>query len=341
MIARLLLLCFLWCAPWVHAAPVRTLQDMGGRTVTVPVQIEHVATVGSVPVLNSLVFAVGEGRRIVNGLPVFAQKPRWGYQAVFAPHTTLLPSMQSPDYAPNLEALMQVAPDVVLTMDRATAETLNRTGLPALYLAWRKPEDVKAVVHLLGQLFNKPEAAARYAARFDEILGRVDSALQRNAPKRPRVLYFSPATLRQPHLIAEWWIRAAGGDSVTDDGRQMETRSFTLEQLLAWDPDFLIVSGREEAAAVLQDPRFAGLKAVHSGSVLVAPCGAHTWSNRTSEQPLTVLWAATRFHPRIFAHVSIQQETQRFYSDLFGIDLSAAQVDEILAGGPRGLPVTR
>ncbi|MGP1692442.1 MAG: ABC transporter substrate-binding protein [Giesbergeria sp.] len=341
MIARLLLLCFLWCAPWVHATPVRTLHDMAGSTVTVPTHVERIATVGPVPVLNSLVFAVDEGRRIVNGLPVFAQRPRWGYQTVFAPHTAQRPSMQGPDYGPNLEALMQAAPDVVLTMDRATAETINRTGLPALYLAWRKPEDVKSAVSLLGQLFNKPEAAARYAARFDEILGRVNTALQRNAPKRPRVLYFSPSTLRQPHLIAEWWIRAAGGDSVTDDGRQMEARSFTLEQLLAWDPDFLIVSCQEEADAVFRDPRFAGLKAVHSGNVLAAPCGAHTWSNRTSEQPLMVLWAATKIHPLIFADVSIQQETRRFYRDIFGIDLSAAQVDEILAGGPRALPVAR
>lgn len=341
MTARLLILFFLWCASWVHAAPVRTLQDMAGDAIAVPARIERVATVGSVPVLNSLVFALGEGRRITNGLPAFAQKPRWGYQTVFAPHMAQLPSMQGPDYGPSLEALMRAAPDAVLTMDRATAETLNRTGLPTLFLAWRKPEDVKSVVHLLGQLFHKPEAVARYAAHFDEILGRVDAALRREAPQRPRVLYFSPSTLRQPHLIAEWWIRAAGGDSVTDDGRQMETRSFTLEQLLAWDPDFLIVASREEAAATLQDPRFSGLKAVLSGNVLVAPCGAHTWSNRTSEQPLTVLWAATRFHPRIFADVSIQQETRRFYRDLFGIDLSAAQVDEILSGGPRALPVAR
>lgn len=342
MIARFFLfLLLLWGLPLAQAEPARPLRGMAGEAVAVPARIERVATVGSVPVLNSLVFAVGEGGRIVNGLPVFARKPRWGYQAVFAPHTADLPSLQSPDNAPDLESLMRVAPDVVLTMDRATADTLNRTGLPTLYLAWRKPEDVKTVVRLLGQLFDKPEAADRYVARFDEIIGRVDAALRRESPRRPRVLYFSPATLRQPHLVAEWWIRAAGGDSVTDDGRQMESRSFTLEQLLAWNPDFLIVSGHEEAQMVLREPRFAALKAVQSGQVLVAPCAAHTWSNRTSEQPLTVLWAASRFHPRVFADAHVHRETQRFYRDLFGIDLSAAQVDEILAGGPRALPVAR
>ena len=329
---------------WASLAPAQTrrdLRDMAGDTVQVPAHIERVATVGAVPVLNSLLFAIGEGGRIVNGLPTFAKKPRWGYQMVFAPHTASLPSLQNPDHSPQVEALMQVAPDVVLTMDRSAAETLNRLGLPALYLAWRKPEDVKAVVRLLGDLLDQPKAAQRYVLRFDDIIGRVGAAIEREGGKRPTVLYFSPSTLRQPHLVAEWWIKAAGGNSVTDDGRQAETRSFTMEQLLDWDPDFLIVSDLGEAKTVLHDPRFAALKAVRTGQVLVTPCGAHTWGNRTSEQPLTVLWAASQFHPRAVPARQVQQETQRFYRELFAIDLSAAQVGEILTGGPRVLPADR
>lgn len=343
MIARLLL-SLLLALPFVGPAPAaaaRVLHDMAGDAVTLPARIERVATVGAVPVLNSLVFAIGERQRIVNGLPTFAQQPRWRYQTVFAPHTATLPSLQNPDRTPNLEALLRAAPDVVLTMDRASAESLRRAGLPALFLAWRQPEDVKTVVLLLGQLLRRPQAAQRYAARFDEILAQVDDTLRRAAPQRPRVLYFSPTTLTQPHLVAEWWIRAAGGASVTDDGRLAESRSFTVEQLLAWDPQVLIVASREDANAVARDPRFAGLDAVRAGRVLVAPCGAHTWGNRTAEQPLTVLWAARHFHPTLFADVDVNAETRRFYRDLFGVDLSAAQVDEILAGGPRAASVAR
>lgn len=313
----------------------RTLTDMAGDTVAVPARVERVATVGAVPVLNGLVFAVGEGRRIVNGLPEFARKPRWGYQTVFAPQVARLPSLQNADRAPNLEALLGAAPDAVLTMDRSSADVLRRAGLPALYLAWRQPEDVKAAVRLLGTLFDVPQAAERYSARFDDMLAAVASRL-RGVKTRPRVLYFSPKTLTQPHLVAEWWIRAAGGASVTDDGREVESRAFTLEQLLAWNPEILIVSGHDEAEVIRAEPRFANLAAVRAGRILIAPCGAHTWSNRTAEQPLTVLWAASQFHPGAFRDVDLVAETQRFYRDLFGIALSPAQVREILDGGPRG-----
>ena len=339
MFSRLLLLIFLLATQSVPAAPLRTLTDMAGDTVTLPVRVERVATVGPVPVLNSLVFAIGEGRAIVNGLPEFARKQRWRYQTVFAPHTAILPPLDNPDRSANLEALLRVAPDAVLTMNRATADTLRRAGLPALYLAWRQPEDVKAVVRLLGQVFNKPQAAERYATRFDALLAAVAMRLRNKTPVRPRVVYFSPATLTQPHLVAEWWIRRAGGESLTDDGRSVESRSFTLEQMLAWDPDILIVSGHEEAAALHSEPRFAGLKAIRTGRVLIAPCGAHTWGNRTAEQALTVLWAAKQFYPAQFADVDLVAETQRFYRDIFGTSLSAAQVEEILAGGPRSAPI--
>lgn len=339
MLLRSSLLFLAFATFHVQAAESRVIEDMAGDTVTVPARVARVATLGAGPVLNSLVFAVGEGRRIVNGLPEFARKPRWGYQTVFAPHTAHLPSMQNADRTPNLEALLGAAPDTVLTMDRASADALRRAGIPALYMAWRRPEDVKAAVRLLGQLFDRQQAAERYAKRFDRMIAGVEARL-RDVRARPRVLYFSPRTLTQPHLVAEWWIRAAGGESVTDDGRSIEARSFTLEQLLAWDPDILIVSSREEAQILGREARFSGLKAVRAGRILVAPCGAHTWGNRTAEQPLTVLWAAKHFHPEAFGDVDLVGETQAFYRDLFGTELSAAQVREILDGGPRGAPIS-
>jgi iron complex transport system substrate-binding protein len=339
--SRWILLALFALVPAGLAAAGRAVTDMAGVSVPLPDHVRRVATVGPVPVLNSLVFAIGEGGSLVNGLATFARRPRWGYQFVFAPQLANGPAMQNVDMSPNLEALLGQQPDVVLTMDRAGADQMRRAGLRTVYLAWRKPEDVKQAVRLLGEVYGKPAAAERYERYFDAALARVGERLGGPALVRPRVLYFSPATLTQPHLVAEWWIRAAGGDSVTDDGRQFEARNFSLEQLLAWDPDFLLVADPSDVDVVRNDRRLAGLRAVQAGRVLVVPCGAHTWGNRTAEQPLTVLWAARHFHPQRFADIDLQQETRRFYADVFGVTLSPAQVAEILAGGPRQLPVAR
>lgn len=320
----------------VQAAEIsgaRLVTDMAGRAVPLPPRIQRVVTLGSLPVLNSFVFTMGEGRTIVNGLADFAGSPHWKYQTVFAPHLARLPPMQQPNREPNLEAILLARPDVVLTMHRASVDLLRPTGIPTILLAWREPEDVKACMTLLGEVFRKPDVAARYRRYFDDTLARVGAELKAVPPTaRPSVLYFHPASLTQPRLIAEWWIPAAGGVSVTGDGRAAESRSFSLEQVVVWDPDILIVTGPRDVTTVRTDPVFRQLKAVRQGRVYVAPVGAHTWANRTAEQPLTVLWAAKTFHPGRFASVDLAAEVKAFYREFFGHELTDAQVAEMLGG---------
>lgn len=326
----MLLLAPAWSAQSTEAA--RTVTDMANRKVGLPARIERVVTLGSLPVINSFVFTMGEGRRIVNGLADFA-KPHWKYQTVFAPQLAGQPTMQQPNREPSLEAILAARPDLVLTMHPESLDRLAALGIPTVYLAWREPEDVKACMALLGQVFNKPDVAQRYVRWFDETLTRVKDGLRGVAlEQRPRVLYLQPETMTQPRLIAEWWIPAAGGISVTDDGRKSETRSFTMEQVLLWNPDILILSSPEALQKVRQDPRFAALKAVRNAQLHLVPVGAHTWSNRTAEQPLTVLWGAKTFHPSRFAQLDLAAETRRFYRDYFGHTLNDAALTEILSG---------
>jgi iron complex transport system substrate-binding protein len=244
-----------------------------------------------------------------------------------------LPALQLPNREPNLEALLLARPDVVLTLHRDSVELLEAAGMPVVFLAWREPEDVKSCITLLGEVFGKPATALRYRQWFDATLAGVARTLTGLASQaRPRVLYLQPETLTQPRLIAEWWIAAAGGASVTDDGRRAETRSFSLEQVLRWDPEVLIVTSPQARALVLSDRRFGALKALRDGRVHVAPTGAHSWANRTAEQPLTVLWAARLFHPTRFAALDLAAAARAFYREFFGCVLTGEQLAEILGG---------
>jgi iron complex transport system substrate-binding protein len=315
--------------PFPAGAQERIVTDMARRRVALPAKISRVVTLGSLPVVNSFVYAMGEGGTIVNGLADFA-RPRWKYQGEFAPQLAAMPAMQLPTREPNVEAILLARPDVVLTMHRESVELLAQRGVPVVFLAWRRPEDVKACMTVLGEVFGKPERAAAYTDYFDRTIARVAGAVQ--GADKPRVLYLQPDTLTQPRLIAEWWIPAAGGISVTDDGRSAESRSFTLEQVVLWDPDILIVTDPKDVAYVQRHAVLGRLKAARAGRVLVVPVGAHTWSNRTAEQPLTVLWAASAFHPGRMGGIDLAAETHGFYRDIFGHALDDTQVAEILSG---------
>ena len=317
----------------VHAQPAtRKVTDMAGREVELPARIQRVVTLGSLPVLNSFVFTMGEARTIVNGLADFAQ-PHWKYQNVFAPQLAGQPTMQLPNREPQVEAILQARPDVVLTLHREAVDRLAALGVRVVYLSWREPEDVKACMALIGQVFGKPDTALAYQQWFEGTLASIKGGLAGLADsQRPRVLYLQPDTLTQPRLIAEWWIPAAGGISVTNDGRKTESRSFSMEQVLAWDPDVMILTTPQAVRLVRTERAFAGLRAVRSGRLHVVPVGAHTWSNRTAEQPLTLMWAARTFHSQRFASLDLSKQAWEFYAKYFGTKLSDAQVAEILSG---------
>jgi iron complex transport system substrate-binding protein len=314
------------------ASAERVVTDMAGRAVEVPDKIARVGTIGPVPVLNSFVFAIGEAGSIANNLPPNLGGPRWRFQYVVAPALASRPVIQT-GQGPNIEGVIEAAPDVVLTMDRATIDLLARTHIPALYLSWRKPDDVKTVMRLLGELYNKQEAADAYSRYFDKtierVAGRVD-ALRND--QRPRVLYADLRRLTQPHKIAEWWIAKAGGRSVTDDGRIGEAFNFSVEQILAWNPEVIIVTAQPEIADAYADARLANVSAIKNRRVYAIPMGVHVCGNRTVEQPLTVLWAAKVFHPDLFADVVIEDEIRAFYSDFFKVNLSRDDIGTILAG---------
>jgi len=326
----------------------RLLTDMAGHSVRVPDKVTRIATVGPVPVLNSFVFAMGEANSIVNGLPPNLGGPRWRFQYIVAPGLDQKPVIQGGDGV-SLEALAAAAPDVVLTMDARTVDLAQRAHVAAVFLSWRQPEDVKAVMRLLGELYAKPAAAEAYNRYFDEVLAEVGARVARiPEDRRPRVLYAGLRSMTQPHQIAEWWIARAGGRSVTDDGRTAEALHFTIEQLLAWDPEVLIVGGPDEVAEAYRDSRLSGVAAVRTRRVYAVPMGVHLWGNRTIEQPLTVLWAAKLFHPETFGDVDVPREVASFYKRFFNADLTPSQIGEILAGriprsdvrafSPRGRP---
>jgi iron complex transport system substrate-binding protein len=307
---------------------------MAGRDVVISDHISRIATIGPVPVLNSFVFALGEAKSLVNGLPPNLSGPRWKLQYLVDPDLAQRPVLQGGGGAPLVEGLLETRPDIVLTMDRQTIDLVARAHTPAVFLAWRQPEDVKAVMRLLGQIYGKAEAAETYCSYFDATLGKIAARLAQQPAQRPRVLYASLKRMTQPHLIAEWWIAKAGGRSVTEGERPTEALTFSREQVLAWDPEVMIVSSAAEVADAYADPRLATVSAIRNRRVAVIPTGVHLWGNRTVEQPLTVLWAAQLIHPDLFRDWDIRDEIGSFYATFFKTPLTKPQVEEMLGGRP-------
>ncbi|WP_061214571.1 ABC transporter substrate-binding protein [Syntrophomonas wolfei] len=324
----------------------RKIVDMAGREVTLPLEINRIVTLGPVPVINSLIFTVGEGDKIVNGLPEFARNERYKYQHKFAPNITNQPMLQMSTGKPNVEELLKLKPDVVFTMstkkawDEQTAKVLTEAGLSTVYLVWTNPEEVKQAINLVGQALNQEKCAREYNKYFDDTVVRINDVVK-SIPRneQPRVLHCNTQNMTAPHAISDWWIKQAGGISVTEDFRKethvAENIELSVEQLLKWNPQVIIVGSPEQVDSLFNDTRFKDISAVKNRRVFASPMGAQEWCYRTSEQPLMLLWAAKTFHPEVFKDLNLEEELIQFYKHFFNYSMSVEEAQEILGGGPK------
>ncbi len=321
--------------------PSRTVIDMAGREVRIPAVPTRVVTAGGTPAVNMFLFLMGKGPLIVNGLPRFmkGQESRWRLHTELAPQLVNVPAVaEPPDWAPDMEGLLALHPDLAFVVDSISAELIQKRGIPAVVLSWKTADSVPETLVLLGEIFGEPERVQAYLDYRRQVLARIAEVTKTLPDKsRPKAMYGRLDTMTQPMgTTARWLIEAAGGRPVPDAALPslLDNLPFTLEQLLAWNPALLIVMVPAQVGQALQDERYRQLAAVKSGNVHPVPRGGHMWTHYTPEQPLALLWIAKLLHPIQFQTVDIEAETKTFYARFFGLALSDVQVNAILAGMP-------
>lgn len=308
----------------------RTIKDMEGRTVEIPSEVKSVATFGSVGVLNAFVECLGKGDLIVNQMPAnFTKNDKWAMQYKFAPQIADGPVLETADGV-DMEAVMQLDPDVCITMMPDTAQQLADSGMNAVCLQWNDTEDVKVAVELMGEIFGVEDRADDYNAYFDEMVSKADG-ITKDIPSDSRLtaLYGDVTTLTNPHIISEWWIDAAGGISVTAADHQKNSLEYTMEQLLSWQPQ-IIFSSNTDINSIMSDANLATLPAIQNGKVYAVPTVAHVWGNRTVEQPLTVMWALNKMYPDKYSTDELSEDIEYFYDHFFNYKLSDEEIDSII-----------
>ncbi|MGA4669578.1 ABC transporter substrate-binding protein [Propionibacteriaceae bacterium Y1923] len=312
------------------APETRTVTDMADREVTLPGEVTSIGTIGSVGVLNAFVQLMGGADKIVNELPARFQSPQWAMQYEFSPQIKGGPLFEEADEIV-IENILTAKPDVIFTMTKDTASLLEERGIAVVYLEWKDTEDVKEAVTLVGEVLGEQELAAKYLTYFDATKDKA-AALVADLPQdqRTTVLYGDPVGFSQPHVIAEWWIAQAGGVSVTAEASSGESLKYTMEDLLAWNPQVMILTNAKLIDEIKANSSYANITAVKDDNIHVIPTVAHVWGNRTVEQPLTVLWTLHQLYPDRLSAEDLGAEIKTFYKDFFGYEMSDEQVAKII-----------
>ena len=320
--------------PASNTTATTTVTDTLGRTVAVPYNINRIVTFNAVPPLNSLIMLFGRGNDIINNIPSsMATMPQASFQYVLDPQ---LANETQLGTTPNVEQILSMKPDVVITSEQSTVTALQNSGIPVVCILTDVSQLDQSVV-ILGQLFHNSSRANEYVQYYNSKLAQLNATIG-SIPmsQRPKVLNMwatSLATWNQ-----SFWIDPAGGIDAFNtsgipggSGGVTSRITMTMEQLLASNPDIIIVRDASDIPYLENNSQFSGINAVQNKQIYVEPAGTFNWVDSV-ESPLMAEWAASVFYPNKISQSQVINDTIGFYKEFLGYNLSTQQAQKMLLG---------
>ncbi len=318
--------------------------DDVGREVAVPEQVERIACLFAVS--GHAVTMLGRGEAVVavveglhRDLVLNSICPSIGDAAVPITSGVI-----------NIEELLSVDPDVVFIQEstfnsEGETEKLDKVGLPWLVVSFSTIEEQKGTIEMIGRAIGRLELAQRFNEFYQEC---VDLVTERVAaiPEADRIRVYhsvneATRTDKRGTLPAEWTEMAGAVNvSLDQDLRLLEDKYFaSLEQILLWNPDVIIVNEDGVTDYILENPQWSPLKAVKQGKVYQMPNGVSRWGHPNSlETPLALVWTADLLYPELFADVDLEEMTRGFYQEFFRYELTDDELHGILSGRGMRIP---
>lgn len=322
------------------AAWGREVIDMEGRKTRVPDRVERVFA--SSPPGTYLVYALNPGALVGLNFPLWENEQK--YTAPGFRKLPVIGGLVGNGRAVNQEILLRSKPDVAVvwgwkdtSLARPYAEMFARLGIPWVSIRLDSLQDYPQALTFMGELLDRPERARALRAYAGEALARVRAAAaQIPAERRPRVYYAEGADGLQtegPESMHTELISLAGGVNVhTREAKaMMGLDPVSLEQVMAYRPDVILVKEKIFYDRIYQDERWQGLAAVKNRRVHLIPYVPFNWFDRPPSfmRLLGAQWLLAVLHPQRF-QPDLVAETRKFYRLFLGVELSEDQAREVL-----------
>jgi iron complex transport system substrate-binding protein len=226
--------------------------DDAGDSVAVRAPAKRVVSL--IPATTELLFAIGAGPAVVG-------RTQW----CDYPRDALRVADLGPGINPNLEAVLDVDPDLVVLYNSAQhaaiAGRLRELGIPALRLNTDALADVGRIGRLLGRLTGHTRGADSVSAAFDTALASATREGRRSP--RPGVVILvweqPPMTLGRGSFLSEL-VERAGGENVFGDIAS-SSAPVSIEAVSARDPD-IILTAAAGPASIADRPEWQVVRAV-------------------------------------------------------------------------------
>lgn len=323
----------------------REITDMAGRKVTVPAaeDIESVFSTG--PVAAIFMYMVAPDKLL-----------GWNYELNDVEKSIILEKYYDlPNFgmgdAINYEAVIAANPTIALNCGKindamvSDCDTLSKSlGIPVIAVDNELNNSAEAF-RFMGELLGVEDHAEELAEYSEKIF--TDIASLADIPEDEKVsVYFgngedSLETAPRGSQHAQI-LDAVNVTNVADlelgDGSRVQ---ISAEQLLAWNPDVIVVngepkadkSGNSAAEDILSNPDYASLKAVQDNKVYGTPNAPFSWVDRPAgpNRLIGMRWLSAVVYPE-YIKCDVNEEIREFFNLFYHVDLSDEQLENVLKG---------
>ena len=317
--------------PAADEPKTQTVTDMNGTEVEVPLNPTKYADGWYAHNEITIMLTGAEGLVATHCDP---KSYKWMYKV--CPNMSNATTTFGKDF--NFEDLVALEPQVIFDSTESLRDKAAEVGIPLVNCMFTTFDEMKKSVELTGTVYGGKavDIAKKYNDELDQTVNDIEKKTGKlSDADRPKVMHGNSVytlTIDGTETIIDDWIKVAGGqNAVTESTKGNASAQFTLEQVIAWNPDVIITGKAAEVDQILNDPNWASISAVQKKRVYVNPKGVFGWDRYGVEELLQVQWAAALLHPELFPDLKIEQKVKDFYKTYLNYELTDNDVQLILA----------
>ena len=328
-----------------ETAETREITDMAGRKVTVPTaeNIDSVFSAG--PVAAIFLYMVAPDKLL-----------GWNYELNDVEKSIILDKYQDlPNFgmgdAVNYEAVIAANPTIAINSGKindamvSDCDALSESlGIPVVAVDNELNNSAEAF-RFMGELLGVEDHAEELAQYAEQVFTDINALSDIPEEKKVSVYFgngedsLETAPRGSQHAQILDAINAVNvADLELGDGSRVQ---ISAEQLLAWDPDVIVVngepkadkSGSSAAEDILSNPDYASLKAVQDQKVYGTPNAPFSWVDRPAgpNRLIGMRWFSALIYPE-YIKCDINEEIHKFFDLFYHVDLSDEQLENVLKG---------
>ena len=315
-------------------SPLRIVTDMAGRTVTLEGPVKRIIATFKPATLSVLSLSMQD--RLV-GVDSSSIKDRLS-TAVF-PEIVNIKGVGSKTMGLNYETIISLKPDLVILYAQKDgielAGQLEKMGIPSIIIFPENFQSIKASLRLIARAADDMKAIEKVEAAIDSVLEMVEKRVSFIPEGKKKSAYFASSqgiyNTASGNMHQDDMFKRAGLLNVSHDLKGY-FQNISLEQLLRWNPDMIIVSQHMKSRNLNNLDRSAlkDIGAVKSQQIFRSPSSLAPWDFPLPLSALGVLWLADKAYPDLFKDVDVSSVINTFHVTLFNksLDQMGGRLDD-------------